>query len=314
MLNSRWRWLKSVRPHGAIEWVLGLFALVLMVLVPIHDDLWHLYTARVVDREAQIDELAEIVERFFFAAEDELWATEDRHIIKWRDGIVIAGVGSLSAASRDKIVETAATLSELTGLSLIIRSDVIVENPPRTSRFFVLDDSIDEDHQHWLDVQPDIYIFFGTRNTIETVIADAVENEHLQDHYIDNAGQYSPFSARDVVCSTTTVGVSDNPNFALSAAIFIDVQKGQSITNICLVEELSQTLTAITDITGTASVFNDDNVHHELTDLDQMLLRVYYADELLPGMNRDEARPIVRDLVERDCLAHGCHQIWQHGE
>ncbi|HAW48219.1 MAG TPA: hypothetical protein DCX34_13450, partial [Roseovarius sp.] len=46
------------------------------------------------------------------------------------------------------------------------------------------------------------------------------------------------------------------------------------------------------------SIFNDDDEFAWLTTHDEMLLRLLYHPDLSPGMTADEARPILRRLLD----------------
>jgi hypothetical protein len=46
------------------------------------------------------------------------------------------------------------------------------------------------------------------------------------------------------------------------------------------------------------SIFNDDEEFALLTRHDELLLRILYDERLSPGMEPDEARPIVRRIAE----------------
>jgi hypothetical protein len=67
----------------------------------------------------------------------------------------------------------------------------------------------------------------------------------------------------------------------------------------CLVEELTQSLGLFNDDRHVRpSIFNDDDSFHELTWQDEILLRVLYDPRLQPGMDREQAEPLVRTILE----------------
>ena len=69
---------------------------------------------------------------------------------------------------------------------------------------------------------------------------------------------------------------------------------------LCLIEEITQALGLANDLNGLGpSIFNDDGAHIWPTRLDYLLMRVLYAPELRPGMNRSETRSAARHVLNR---------------
>ena len=67
----------------------------------------------------------------------------------------------------------------------------------------------------------------------------------------------------------------------------------------CFHEELAQGLGLANDSPAARpSIFNDDEEFALLTDHDASLLRLLYHPDLTPGMTPDEARPILRRLLD----------------
>ncbi|MDT8344561.1 MAG: DUF2927 domain-containing protein [Thermohalobaculum sp.] len=68
----------------------------------------------------------------------------------------------------------------------------------------------------------------------------------------------------------------------------------------CLIEEVAQALGLVNDLYGLGpSIFNDDAAHLWPTALDLMMLRVLYAPELVPGMDRGAAEAAARQALAR---------------
>lgn len=81
----------------------------------------------------------------------------------------------------------------------------------------------------------------------------------------------------------------------------------ESFIRSCLAEELAQSLGAPNDsCTVQDSLFchyNEANRWHdrvELTKWDKLALRILYSPRLRPGMAREQARPIIREMVEEN--------------
>lgn len=102
---------------------------------------------------------------------------------------------------------------------------------------------------------------------------------------VPNVGGWDDFVAnrRSPVIDWTQVVVRSR------VAVFVPADTtGQEIRD-CLHEELAQALGPLNDLYRLPdSVFNDDNFQTTLTGFDMLVLRAWYAPDLLPGMTRDE--------------------------
>ena len=68
----------------------------------------------------------------------------------------------------------------------------------------------------------------------------------------------------------------------------------------CLNEEIGQALGPVNDLYRLPdSVFNDDNIHLQLTGFDLLMLRILYSPELRVGMSRDAASAALPALLAR---------------
>ena len=67
----------------------------------------------------------------------------------------------------------------------------------------------------------------------------------------------------------------------------------------CIHEELTQTLGLMNDDPNVRpSIFNDDQEFALLTEHDEILLRILYDRRMKPGMEADEARPLLPEIIE----------------
>lgn len=67
----------------------------------------------------------------------------------------------------------------------------------------------------------------------------------------------------------------------------------------CIHEELTQTLGLMNDDPDVRpSIFNDDQEFALLTEHDEILLRILYDRRLRPGMEAEEARPLLPEIIE----------------
>ncbi|MEX0970668.1 MAG: DUF2927 domain-containing protein [Paracoccaceae bacterium] len=84
------------------------------------------------------------------------------------------------------------------------------------------------------------------------------------------------------------------------AAVFIPDDAAPYAVRACLNEEIGQALGPVNDLYRLPdSVFNDDNIHLQLTAFDLLMLRILYSDELRVGMSRNEANAALPGLLAR---------------
>ena len=84
------------------------------------------------------------------------------------------------------------------------------------------------------------------------------------------------------------------------AAVFVPTDTTPQEIRDCLHEEIGQALGPLNDLFRLSdSVFNDDNFQTTLTGFDMLLLRVWYAPELQPGMTRDQVAARLPTLFNR---------------
>lgn len=83
------------------------------------------------------------------------------------------------------------------------------------------------------------------------------------------------------------------------ALIFIKAELSGAFRRSCLTEELTQSLGLFNDSPDVRpSIFNDDAEFIELTRHDEYLLQILYDPRLEPGMTRETAEPIAREIAE----------------
>lgn len=85
----------------------------------------------------------------------------------------------------------------------------------------------------------------------------------------------------------------------VGAMIVIKGELEGVLRSSCIHEELTQTLGLMNDDPGVRpSIFNDDQEFALLTEHDEILLRILYDRRLRPGMQADEARPLLPEIIE----------------
>ncbi len=92
---------------------------------------------------------------------------------------------------------------------------------------------------------------------------------------------------------------NDNGGYNYAKAIaLIRAEHPDVLMRSCIHEEVAQGLGLANDSPqARPSIFNDDDEFALLTRHDELLLKMLYDPRLTPGMNADEARPIVQDLA-----------------
>ncbi len=85
----------------------------------------------------------------------------------------------------------------------------------------------------------------------------------------------------------------------VGAMIVIKGELEGVLRSSCIHEELAQTLGLMNDDPDVRpSIFNDDQEFALLTEHDEILLRILYDRRLRPGMQADEARPLLPEIIE----------------
>jgi len=85
-----------------------------------------------------------------------------------------------------------------------------------------------------------------------------------------------------------------------AAIVFVPADTTPQEIRDCLHEEIAQALGPLNDLYRlTDSVFNDDNFQTTLTGFDMLVLRVWNAPELRPGMTRDEVAARLPTIFNR---------------
>lgn len=82
------------------------------------------------------------------------------------------------------------------------------------------------------------------------------------------------------------------------AVIPVDHARERGVLYACTVEETTQIMGLPNDEpTVLPSIFNDSTIYEDLTPVDELLLRLLYHPRMRPGMPRDEALAIAREVL-----------------
>ncbi len=96
-----------------------------------------------------------------------------------------------------------------------------------------------------------------------------------------------------------TVGSATRDPAIVQGLILIKAETSGLLRRSCAHEEFAQVLGPGNDFSeARPSIFNDDGEFALLTEHDEYILRVLYDDRLEPGMTRDEAMPIAREIID----------------
>jgi len=104
---------------------------------------------------------------------------------------------------------------------------------------------------------------------------------------------------RSIHCLVVAFSGRDADHVYRRAIAFIRAEHPPLMRASCVHEELAQGLGLADDSPAARpSIFNDDDEFALLTTHDEALLRLLYSPDLKPGMPPDEARPILRRLLD----------------
>jgi hypothetical protein len=104
---------------------------------------------------------------------------------------------------------------------------------------------------------------------------------------------------RSIHCLVVAFSAKGNPHAYDLAIAWVRAEHPPLMREACFHEEMAQGLGLADDSPrARPSIFNDDEEFALLTTHDEMLLRLLYQPDLTPGMMPDEARPILRRLLD----------------
>ncbi|HKL65661.1 MAG TPA: DUF2927 domain-containing protein [Roseovarius sp.] len=104
---------------------------------------------------------------------------------------------------------------------------------------------------------------------------------------------------RSIHCLVVAFSDRGNPHTYDLAIAWVRAEHPSLMRDSCFHEEVAQGLGLANDSPrARPSIFNDDDEFAWLTTHDEMLLRLLYHPDLSPGMTPDEARPILRRLLD----------------
>jgi hypothetical protein len=104
---------------------------------------------------------------------------------------------------------------------------------------------------------------------------------------------------RFTFCSVYAFSEAGGGSTYVAAIAIIRDEHPPLLRRSCVHEEIAQGLGLPNDSPAARpSIFNDDEEFALLTRHDELLLRILYDERLEPGMEPDEARPIVREIAE----------------
>src|SRR6056297_2675042 len=108
-----------------------------------------------------------------------------------------------------------------------------------------------------------------------------------------------PLHAAQHPLSVVAFSGKNDPHIYTQAIAWIRAEHPDLMRSSCVHEELAQGLGLADDSPAARpSIFNDDDEFALLTTHDEELLRLLYSPDLKPGMTPDEARPIIRRLLD----------------
>ena len=83
-----------------------------------------------------------------------------------------------------------------------------------------------------------------------------------------------------------------------ASVVMVDVTLGDQQVRRCIAQEITQSIGLPNDIDDPdGTIFSSNSTRETLSESDEQLIRILYDPRLIPGMTRDEAMPIVRQIV-----------------
>ncbi|MHA1567466.1 MAG: DUF2927 domain-containing protein [Alphaproteobacteria bacterium] len=194
----------------------------------------------------------------------------EQFLTKWTVPIRIAVFGAATDTQVSKLNKHAALLSELTMLPI-----TVLDARNREDQFLAVRDF------EILAIFSEINDFRALTDLIPLEVGLIEE----MDADIRRAA-YPMFS-----CIAWSFGMGLEEEFAIT---FIKSDLVPDEQSACIVEEITQLLGLPNDVDGIESVFNDDDRHKELTELDRDLVRALYDPAMKAGLPRDQAMSVLR--------------------
>lgn len=137
-----------------------------------------------------------------------------------------------------------------------------------------------------------VVIYIGTRSELgDSIRANADINPHLVQLFERAASDRSV----EQICMAAAAPTHEGSNIIGMAIVWIEYK---SNIDECIYEELMQSFGLGNDFSsGVPSMFNDDGVYSEPTDLDWLFWQVHTDPRMSPGMNRIEAHQIASQVA-----------------
>ena len=275
---------------------LGPVIVLLLVLgacaQPISTETWEIYETRLklegklrtdrIAKDVPFDgtDLADHFGKVAFGIDPEFEAgkapeelAQTQMLRKWREPISYRVYGEPAGPDRRWIEGLFARLPGLTGIKVRQLAD---DDPSR----------------------PNFLVFFYDTKQRAALLAEYEDGEADAAH--DALAEL--FSER-----TTCAGVATHAHFEDEssrgiihfAMVFIRAELPDRLRTSCIEEEIVQSMGLIRDDDSVRpSIFNEDEEFAYLTIHDEYLLRILYDPRLSPGMTRDEAMPVVRQIAQ----------------
>ncbi len=100
------------------------------------------------------------------------------------------------------------------------------------------------------------------------------------------------------LCFAVSSAKKENPNRLIIGLVMIPINRSDEIVYQCIIEELTQALGLPNDADDIdPSIFNDNSSYVDLTESDQISVRMLYDPRMKPGMTWSEAEPIAREIL-----------------
>ncbi len=196
-------------------------------------------------------------------------------LARWEDPVVLKAVFGPSVTARQKARDQRILRSYAIRLARVTGHPVRLGGEARRSNFTVIFAGIDD--------------------------AEFVQDQVLRTLPHLSTADLALFTTppRQFYCLVTAGGLRQSPLTYTRGVALIRAEQPDLMRQACIHEEVAQGLGLRNDSPrARPSIFNDDDEFALLTSYDESLLKMLYDARLSPGMNAEDARPIVAKIAQ----------------
>lgn len=194
----------------------------------------------------------------------------ERRLIRWRVPVRVAVRGDAGGQTGDMVAHQARKLAQLTGHDI---APLEAKSAP---------------------VQPNFIVLFAAQ-----VVDDVLGRYRSVGRGFFKSDLEMDETVRASASGAVCYGIVRHDQAGIiSALVVVPAAAPRATLHQCIVEEMSQALGLFNDSDAAqSSIFNDHSPYVDLTEQDQIMLRLLYDRRLTPGMTQEEATPILQKIL-----------------